>query len=269
MMPKLLSCVFACLFLTSAVLLCVEKYSHAKTKTELNNAVSQYEGMIKEKDGLYSSQSVVIKDLEDSLNSLAKESNKIIQNRNEKIESITSVSLAWKDKYFAIKNATSTVIPVDPNTPTTPDCNQCFLTNRIKVEFEKELDFLSVQGFTLSNPAYAELTVRWTKPLALNLVLTRRGGRYRVYLDSNNNGVEISELKLSMDEDSFSKRWFEKILFGGDLMSSQNSVLFGFNFSYDLYTNLFIGPKVVFLFDGINNRKFYGFNIGYYPFLER
>jgi hypothetical protein len=276
-MYKVLSIVLACIVLVSGSLFAYEKHKHSKTKKQFFEKVGELEGTLKESEGLYSKRAIEISDLEDLLSEALtnnKEAKEKIKARDEDIAVITEASIRWKDKYFKIKGQETNVVyvPVD----TIPDeelenvklnCKACFDKFRLKVEFDQTQDILRVHGYTLTNPPEANLEVAWIKDLKLSLVLTKDDeDNFRIYLDSNNSSIESADLKLVIDPDVLKYKWYERISVSADLAFSNYSSIGGIKINYDIFENLYLGPSMFVVYDGLFFDKYYGFNIGWYIF---
>lgn len=72
--------------------------------------------------------------------------------------------------------------------------------NRIRVQFDEEQDPVRVSGWTLTNPAEAEVSVSFTRPLRLASVVTQqRDGSWRSYFHSDWENLEIEEINTSVN----------------------------------------------------------------------
>jgi hypothetical protein len=272
---KIISIVLAsCLFL-GGILFYFEKRAHSRIVDNLNNLIAKQEQTIKEKEGLYSAQSVKIDSLESQLSEM-RDLKKIISERNEKIESLTKLALKWETKYFKIKDANQTVVsindlidpldPLDPLDNTTPACEECLSQYRLRVDFSQQSGNWMIEGFTLTNPAYAELSLKRLSDFLLSLVLAKNNGKYRVYLSDENNEFAGAEINLLIDKDSFKRKWYEKIILNGGMSVGLRGGLFSGGLSYFMFDDLTIGPRVDMFFNGDESLIFYGVNVGWMPF---
>lgn len=106
-----------------------------------------------------------IKELKKKLNiTIQEDSLQIIKlaTRNDSlngiVDNLTQVKLKWKNKYFKIKDAKQETIYVDS-------------ISREKITFEKGDLCTYVEGYTLTNPPYAEVNIQHS-PINLAIILT-------------------------------------------------------------------------------------------------
>jgi hypothetical protein len=266
---KIISIVLAsCLFLLG-LFFYFEKRAHSKAVDELNNLIAKQEQTIKEKEGIYSAQSVKVQDLESQLSEM-RDLKKIISKRDEKIESLAKLALKWETKYFKIKDAKQSVISINeflkPPENITADCQECISQYRLRVDFAKQSGNWIIEGFTLTNPAYAELSLKRLSDFLLSLVLTKNEGKYKIYLSDESKEFAGAEINLLIDKNSFKRKWYEKIILNGGMSVSSRGGLFSGGLSYRLFENLTIGPKFDMFFNGKDSITFYGVNLGWIIF---
>lgn len=267
---KTISIILSSLLVVGGIFFYIEKKAHSKSIVALNNKIAEQQGTIKEKESLYSSLSVRTESLEKQLEAESqkmRDLKKIIIQRGEEIESITKISLNWKDLYLKAKNAQDSIIP---NTGTTisQSCEECFLNHRVRVDFDEAINNWRVTGYTLNNPAEAELTLKRIKPLVINLVLTKTKNGYRTYLSDENSELSSAKINLMLDDKSFAKKWYEKISITGDMSLSAEGLSIGANLLYGFFSHISIGPRLSLLYDGEEMHKFYGVGVEYFPFGE-
>jgi hypothetical protein len=181
-----------------------QKHANNKREAELSNKLAKLEGVVKETETAYSVRGQRIEDLEAE----NKELQKTIDNRDEEVAALGQAVLKWKGQYFKIKNAKETVTDRDGN-PATPDTPTNEL--RVRVDFDKAENYLRVHGFTLTNPAYAEVDVEWTRGLKLNFLLTKKGKDLKLYFDTNSPDIVVSDLVLKVDPSVFERKWYENV----------------------------------------------------------
>ena len=245
---------------------------HLGEINKLNTALAVSQQLVKETQTAVSSRAFEIQDLKAQNSDLQK----VIKSKKEEVFALTDVALQWKNRYFEIKDAKQTVVDSAGSQPASlsTECATCFSSNRIKVEFDETKQDLRVYGFTLTNPAQAQINLEWTKPLELQLVLTKSDdGSFKVYLDEKDKTqagqIIPMALTLKIDPSVLSRKWYEKIALGVDLGASQ----LGFNGSvramYGIKPNLYLGPSVAIsaLFTG-QVAPFYGISILWSPFMK-
>lgn len=97
---------------------------------------------------------------------------------------------------------------------------------RVRVDFAETQDPMRVEGFTLTNPAEADLTVSFVRPLRLRTTIVQnQDGSWRTYFESDWPNLEIEEMNTSVSPLVAAQRaWYKDIAFGVSL---------GTNFSLD------------------------------------
>lgn len=235
-------------------------YCNSQTETELNNQISQLQGIVQETETAFSVMAIEVKDL----TTLNKDLQTIIERKNEDIVALSRAVLTWKNKYFEIKNAQDSIVDDNGNpTDLSPDCEACLEGKRFRVDFEQEKDNLKISGFTLTNPGEAALLLEWTKPLTLDVILSKdKRGYFHLYLDPNTENVVPSELSLLVDS-SVLEKWYEKFSINSGLYVGKgvfSSIGLGYNFK-DVNVSFSTG----FFYDGQSSFQVYGVNVGWYP----
>ncbi len=207
---------------------------------------------------------------------------KVIKKNKEEVFALTDVALQWKNRYFEIKDAKATVVDAAGSQPASlsAECEDCFAKTRIKVEFDQTKGDLRLFGFTITNPAQAQINLEWLKPLNLQLVLTKSDdGSFKVYLDNKDKeSAELivpTELTLKIDPSILSKKWYEKIslsanaAFGNSLIGPVNwGGMASVGVGYMVMPNLNVGLQVSAVYAG-NVYMFYGANIMWLPFQRK
>jgi len=261
-MYKYLSIILGVLILVCASFYAYERYSHAKTRKNLNNQIAQLSDTLKETETAYSKLAIETNEIVLQNEELQK----IIDDRDEEIISLSEIVLKWKNKYFEIKDAQQDIVDHDGN-PVDLDeiCQECFSNNRFKVSFDQTKDYLRIYGNTFTNPPEAYINLEWVKDIVFNLILAKNDDIYRIYLDTNNSDIVPIDIKLKIDSSVYDTKWYERIgIFGnisvGDgLMTSVGSNIF-------IFDDFLFGPILSTTYDGNNIKKYYGLNIGWFPF---
>jgi hypothetical protein len=246
-MYKFLSGILAILLVVGGIFYAVELNKSSKMRRDLSNEIAKLEGTIHEMEGVHSRRAIELEDLE----SENKDLQNTIEDRDEDILALTKANLRLKNKIIKIEEAKEETVPGESG-------------DRTKVSFDKVNDPVRVYGFTLTNPAYAEINLEWVRDLKLNLVLTRDDSKtYRVYLDSTGSDVEKAELKLLVDPSILDIKWYERIGVGMDLNMGSEDVMTTIRTFLQVYNKWMIGPNVSVSIEG---KRFYGINIGWFPF---
>jgi len=201
----------------------------------LNNELFKLQKIKQETDTAYSKQTLITEDIK----STNKELQKTIDKKNEEILVLGDISLKWKDKYYQIKNATQTIINSDSSTDGSTDiddnCRDQLKNIRYKVDFSHQEDNILASGYTLTNPPYAELSIKFTDDLKLELILTKtKDKNFKIYLDSKSETIVPVELNLKIDPSVFDVKWYERIILAGDINVGSKAILGSVNVLYDL-----------------------------------
>jgi len=229
---------------------------------KLNNELADLSRLNKETETVYSKLAIDL----DNIETTNKELQDIISKRNENIVSLTQANLLLKDKFFKASNVRETVVTDSGDSVNSGD------TKRIKVEFEHTEDLLNIKGYTLTNPAYAEVALSWLKELNLNIVVAKnKDNSYRVYIDSKNSDIVPTDIKLTVDSSLFDLHWYEKIGVGGGVnLTNDYNIIPYFQISYFFnVTNSFdLRPYVEYGYSYMSNRMNYsvGTDLVWYPF---
>jgi hypothetical protein len=272
---KILCGVLAALFVVAGLFYVAERYKNSKAATEYNNQIATLEGTIKDTETAYSQRGIEL----EGLKAKTEELQKVIEDREEEIVALGQISIEWKNKYLKIKNAKQSYVnpdgsAIDTTTSDDPsdmgdsDVMSCDVNKtRIKVEFEQEEDPLIVKGFTLTNPAYAEISLEWTRKLNLDIVLAKDAdGHFRLYVDPGSSDAVPMELDLKIDPSVLDRKWYENIGFGADIAGGNGGVQIAVRAHYDILNNFYIGPMFVLAInESLQPRMFGGISVGYYP----
>lgn len=269
---KYLSAILGVGLLIAGALYLNEKRVHASDTTALHNKVAELEGTVKEAKNAVSTKGIEVDGLKASLEvvlSNNKQLLKSIKDRDESIVALNEVVLRWKNKYFEIKNATETTVETDGTTTAEVpvECQSCLKNVRSRVDFDQTQDAMRVYGYTLTNPAYANVSLEWVKDVNLTLILVRNKQKhFKVYLDSKNSDFVPAKLSLMVDPSVFEKKWYEKIAISTS--ASVGNFVVGTNLAitYDVWDDIFVGPNFVAVVDGNGIHNLYGFSVGFYPF---
>ena len=245
--------------LVLAVFFGMEKCSHDETKKKYNNSMVELEGIKQETETAKSIRALIEEDLKTQADALQD----IINDRDEKILAQATVNLRLKDKLFKAENATETVVTKDGEIVVITEENKCDEGLRYKVDFEAVNKPMRVKGFTLTNPAYAEVKLDWVEDFQLEVNLTRdEDGNFRVYTDSDE--LKIENIVLKVDPEVLSVKWFEKIFLGADLALGSSGAQLGLRPGFNIRDNLGINLMFVTQYDGKSAKTFYGAGVTWY-----
>ena len=250
-MYKYLSMVLFFGLLTMGGFYLYQRNVNSKVRKELNNKIAAIEGTIKETETAYSVRGLQLDDLKSDNDELQQK----IKDRDEKIFSLSEVNLKLKNQVFKLINSSQDTVVENGK-------------QRVRVQFNttlKDSDYLKVYGYTLTDPAYAEVSLEWLRDLKLNFVLTKnKDDTYRLYVDSGTSDIVPSKVTLKVDPSLFDTKWYERMAVGTDILIGPH-ILSSLKLTYDI-DKFYIGPVVMIGYDKSSIYKFYGMSAGYYPF---
>jgi hypothetical protein len=240
----------------------IKKHEYDKTVVDLQNQAASMSKTIQDQQGLYeklSLQESNVKGMLDVSNAQTKELADQLSKAKQDLQSAVEVSLQWQHAYQAVVNGTQTVVP-----PSASD-NQ----SRMKVTFSKDFGTFVVSGFTLTNPAEADLTVSQGTPLKLTIAMAQDSSKaWHAYATSSDPNIGLNIDLASVNPWIDQPKWYQKIGVTGDVAAGSTSsgagVLLGAGLNYSI-GNIDIGPKA---FIDITNHvdSYYGLGVLWRPF---
>lgn len=158
------------------------KYSEEqKTRIEAQNRIAEQSEVIRESQTAWSRLATQYEDLDSRLNEINEDLTEQITRRGEEITAFSS--------------ALAKIRPVVIRFPAESVTQEPEGDSRIRVSFDETQDPMRIHGWTLTNPAEAEVSVEFTRPLRLTSVITQRpDGSWNSYFDSDWENLEIQEL---------------------------------------------------------------------------
>lgn len=259
-MSKYVSVALLVALLTLGGFFLFEKHKNSELSKKYNNAMVEMEGVKQETETAKSIRAL----LEEKLEAQDKELQGIISDRNEKILAQTEINIQLKDRLLKAENARQSVVTKDGTTITISETKECDENIRHKVEFDITEKPLRVVGFTLTNPAYAEVNLQWVENIKLELNLTRDDdGNFRVYSDSDE--LKVADITLKVDPEVLETKWYEKFSFGADIAAGKYGAQFGLRPGYDVLESLNVNLLFVVQYDGKAAKTFYGAGVNWHP----
>lgn len=217
------------------------KYNKAEeARIEAQNTIAEQSETIQEAEGIASRLATQYEDLQERLRESNERLADLIDDRGEEILSLTRAIANLENIRVVVRNP----VQVDIEAPDG--------SVRTRVDFDQEVDPIRVSGFTLTNPAQAELEVAFTRPLNLTSVVTQQeDGSWRSYIESDWPNLEISSIETSVNPlRSVVPRFRERVILGGHLYLTPNRAFdSGGGHIYMLFESetkrsLAIGPSV-------------------------
>lgn len=258
-MYKFLSGFLAVVLVVGGLYAAYEKWSWSKQRVKLQNSLAKTEKMQQETKTAFSRLAVETEDLKASSNKLQN----IIEDRDERIVALTQVNIKLKDKLVEITDAKQSAVSSDgKEVVLSEECKSV----RQKVEFDKTEDPVNISGFTLTNPPYAKVAVKWVRDLNLELLLVKDDNDFfRVYVDSKKSDIVPTNIKLKVDPSVLSKKWFQKLGVGTDILFGKAGGLTTLRSTYGLTDNWIFGPAWTILYNGMETKTFYGVSVLWHP----
>lgn len=196
------------------------------------NEIALMSDVIEEKEGVWSRLSVQQEDIIEQLREENSDLATTIEDRDANILAMSEAIARFSNIRVVVRPQNVVQEPVE---------------DRIRVAFTEEVDPIRVEGFTLTDPPEAEVTVGFTRPLQLRTVITQEeDGSWRTYIEGDYPNLEIEQIETVVNP--FPERgrtWVENISIGGGLHgSTQFDAAFGEVFlMYTFDDSISVGPS--------------------------
>lgn len=163
-----------------------------EARIEAQNQIAELSAVVRETNGSFSrlaqqaeNSNQIMRELQNSNAGLAE----IIQQRDEQILQLTTA-------IGQIRPVNVVVRPNELNQTTIPSTDPG-LPARERVEFDtRHQDYLRIHGFTLTNPAEANVSIEYTRPINFTVATTQaQDGSWRTYLQSDLPDLEIGQIE--------------------------------------------------------------------------
>jgi hypothetical protein len=206
-----------------------------KKNIELQNEIVSRDKTIEVQKDLYRNSSLRVGNLE----SLLAENNvheKLllaeINKRDEQIAEITKLVVFWKKKYESVIDATQSDVPGTSQTV------------RKRVDFNKDFGYIGIKGFTMTDPAYAYVSIQQNRPLRLVLALSQdKDMKWHANVSSSEEDIGVNIEVSAVSKYIVMRKWYEKISIIGEVGASSSGALFGVGVKYQL-GKFSLGPSV-------------------------
>lgn len=181
---------------------------------DLYNKVTRQAETIEVQKNVYEKKSLEVDDLNSILESLKKDNDldkdtitklqKELEKRQSELLAANRLALKWKKAYEAEVEANQTEDPgKDPDDPG---------DDRIKISFEKDFGYIGVNGYTLTNPPIAWISVKQNRPLFLTMALSQnKDGHWSTLVTSSEDNVEVDVEVSAVNPFVLAKKWYEKL----------------------------------------------------------
>jgi len=180
--------------------------------TDLHNQIARQAETIEVKDDIYRKATQEIEALDDVVRAMGAENKhfqktitdlrKELKKRGEQLLAATQLAAKWKKAYEDEANAhQEEEPPVNPGDPP-----------RVRVIFEKDFGYIGVEGYTLTNPAYAWVRVQQNRALQLVLTLSqRKDGGWNTHVASSEDNVGVDIQLSAVNPYLFRGKWYAKL----------------------------------------------------------
>jgi hypothetical protein len=157
----------------------------------------------------------------------------LIESRNEEISSLTTALATVRPIRVVVAAGEGANQSVEPSTnPTDPE--------RLRVDFDTVWrEYLRIHGFTLTNPASADISVDFTRPINFTVVTTQAEDlSWRTYIESDWPDLQIGEIESRVNpvaRPNETRRWEQDVsisLLGGASVTGTSGI-FGAELAYD------------------------------------
>lgn len=221
----------------------------------------ELEGVLQETETAKSVRALFEEELEAQADALQE----IINDRDERILAQAQVAIRLKERLFKAEseNVKQVLVTQAGEEVVITEENKCDDDLRYRVDFNIKNHPMRITGYTLTNPAYAEMRLEWIDSLNLEVNLTMdEDGNFRVYADSDE--LRIGDIKLKVDPNILEVKWYERISFGADLAAGEFGAQLGLRPGYDVLNNLNVNFLFVLQYDGSSAKTFYGAGVTWY-----
>lgn len=207
-----------------------------EARIEAQNRIAELSEVIRENETTWSrlaqqaqDTESMLHDLHDSIPALSE----LIEQRNEEISSLTRAVATVRPIHVTVDaNSGAEESRETSNDPSAPE--------RLRVDFNTILnDVIRITGHTLTNPAFAEVEVDFTRPINLTVVTTQAEDlSWRTYIESDWPNLEIGNIESQVNPFSRpadQRRWEQDLsisLLGGAAVTG-NAGYFGVELEYD------------------------------------
>lgn len=176
-----------------------------EARINAQNEIARQSKVIQESEDTWSR---LAQQKDDAIDDLSKENKNLADKIKDRNETVLVLSQAVA-KFKSIR-----VIVQDPT--------QTEENGRVRVAFNQTVDPINVAGFTLTNPAEAQLDVNFVRPLKLTTVVTQaKDGSWRSYFSSDWDGLTIESIETKVNPNPLGPKSFvENIIIGASAETS-------------------------------------------------
>lgn len=182
-----------------------------QARVDAQNRIAQLSHTLKEGEGTWSRLAQEKEAELDDLRERIPELVTLIEERDEEITSLTEAVGRLQNVRVVVDSGNVTQTPEEPTEPGQPE--------RTRVAFDQIWnDFMRIHGFTLTNPAEAEINVDYTRPVRVSVVTTQQEDlSWRSYISHNISNLEIETIESIVNplaRPQEESHWYENIMLG-------------------------------------------------------
>jgi hypothetical protein len=215
---------------------------------------------VEDQKGLFERQAQNLKSVQSALDSKDPQIRELedeLKKKGEALDNATTVNISLRKALAGAATATqSKQQPAPGVSPSAAD--------RLRVDFHKDFGWLVADGYTLTSPAEAFVSISQGHPLKLTVALSQdKQGAMHAYVTSSEADLAADVLVSAFNPSIRDTKWYERIGFGGSL-GVGDGLLAGVNVTLDI-DRFTVGPAA---WIGINSQvsKFYGATLIWRPF---
>lgn len=245
----------------------IAKASSDAEMARLRNEVASKDVTIEVQNGVYSKLAIESENIKKMLDARDKQVSDLmvqISKNKEELLSANQLVVKWKKAFEGKAKASQVIVAQEPEDGTIK-----FAVDRYKVAFEADFGMIGVNGYTLTNPAEAWVSVKQLRPLKITLAVSQdKNKQWHSYATTSEENTAVDISLASVNPYVLEPKWYEKLqldltLAGGNT-NSGFGVLAGAGVSYKI-KQFNVGPAV---FIGVNSTPsyYFGANFSWRPF---
>jgi hypothetical protein len=241
----------------SIIFIVIRKNAYDKQIVALQNQIAQKDQEIEVRQGVYQKLAVQTSSLGaivDAKDTQIQQLTAQLKQSKDQLVTATSVGVQWKQAYQSTLTATQTTVPsTNVSAPA-----------REKVTFNHDFGYIGVNGYTLTNPAEAWVSVQQNRPLKLTVALAETNThQWRTYVTSSEENVGVDIQVSGINPYVLQPKWYENLEVNSSVGVGAGA-LFGLGVGAKI-GSFSVGPGVWWtLTDHLD--KFYGVNVAWRPF---
>lgn len=234
---KIILAVLAMAMAAFGVVSYVKSTEEHKKKIEAQNEIARLSVVIEEKDGSWSRLSQQSEEIISSLESKNRDLADIVRERSETILSLNETIANFSPTKIVVRRTNVTEVTTGAGEE-----------ERVTVSFAENVDPVRVEGFTITNPPEAEVTVSFTRPLRLHTAITQQeDGSWRTYVSGDWPNLQIENIETVVNPRLTRPRgFFDRLSLVTAVAASTkfDSFFVGANILYDVNESFSFGPMI-------------------------